>query len=243
MSEKICPVCGNLIKDATQPCPSCGNLTSPSSAGEEAVSATLGKKNGLSRIPQIIMLGIFIIFALIVVYKFCGFLFGGGVIRNEIIATFGKLIGLVVWMLKKVFLATIIYLFPPIIMYCVVNSVTKNIFTNRIANILVRAIAGVGSIYIFYLLSGDVTLSLKGALEAVKLAFQIYLLVILVMPQEFMMILGTIASVIGSIVIFIFPDLPGAFDDMAAICTLITIIFVYLNTLALFIKRFTGKFF
>ena len=53
------------------------------------------------------------------------------------------------------------------------------------------------------------------------MSVQIYMLVILVMPSELMSILGTVAAVIGSIVIYIFPDAPGALDDIAAVCTLI----------------------
>jgi hypothetical protein len=271
MSEMMCPVCGDQLASLTQPCPSCGNLASLSSAAaipiehetasfslemreESATDAPERKSSLLWRISQYIVLGVFIIFALIAAYKFYGFLFelhdflfGGGIIRR----TFGKftwsviwgIMGSFAWMLKKVFLATFISLLPPIIVYCIVNSITKNVFASKIANALARLIAGVGSIYIFYLLSGPVTFSLAGVLGLIKLAFQIYFLCILVLPSECMMILGAVASVIGSIIIGIFPDLPGTIDDTGAICTLITMVFVYMNMLALLIKRFTAKIF
>ena len=73
------------------------------------------------------------------------------------------------------------------------------------------------------------------------MSVQIYMLVILVMPSELMSILGTVATVIGSIVIYIFPDAPGALDDIAAVCTLISMVFVYLNTLAMLLKQHSGR--
>lgn len=96
---------------------------------------------------------------------------------------------------------------------------------------------GVGSVYLFYLFSGSITFSTDGALSLVRLAFQIYFLILLVIPDVFINVVSAIVCVIGSIVIFIFPDLPGFIDDMAAICVLITMVSAYMNTLAMFVKK------
>lgn len=50
-------------------------------------------------------------------------------------------------------------------------------------------------------------------------------------------IIGCIASMVVSMIVFILPDMPGAYDDVAAICTVMAVIFVYINTLAVIIKR------
>ena len=88
---------------------------------------------------------------------------------------------------------------------------------------------------------GSLSTPLDSAIKIVRMSVQIYLLVILVMPSELMSILGTIAAIIGSIVIYVFPDAPGALDDIAAICALKSMIFVYLNTLAMILKRHSGR--
>ncbi len=57
------------------------------------------------------------------------------------------------------------------------------------------------------------------------------------MSSELMRILGTIAAVVGSMVIYIFPDFSGMFDDISAI----SMIFVYLNRLVVIHKHHSRK--
>ena len=149
----------------------------------------------------------------------------------------GKLLSMFWAMLKYIFFATVLYLVPPIAVYVLLAAMLKNPF--------LRAASGIGCAYVFWVLSGGSSLFTWGslyapldtALKLIRLSLQIYFLVILVMPPELMSILGTIATVIGSIVIYFFPDAPGALDDIAAVCTLISMVFVYLNTFAMFIKN------
>ena len=153
----------------------------------------------------------------------------------------GKLLGMFWAMLKYIFFATVLYLVPPIAVYVLLVAMLKNPF--------LRVASGIGCAYVFWVLSGGSSLFTWGsfyapldtALKLIRLSLQIYFLVILVMPPELMSILGTIATVIGSIVIYFFPDAPGALDDIAAVCTLISMVFVYLNTFAMFIKNHTER--
>ena len=153
----------------------------------------------------------------------------------------GQFFSLFMSLLRWAFFATIIYLIPPIIIYWLLLAMLKNP--------AVRAAAGVGCVYLLWLIGGGSNLftwgslstPLDSAIKIVRMSVQIYLLVILVMPSELMSILGTIAAIIGSIVIYVFPDAPGALDDIAAICALKSMIFVYLNTLAMILKRHSGR--
>lgn len=153
----------------------------------------------------------------------------------------GQILWLFVSLLKYVFFATIFYLIPPILIYWVLLVMLKNPF--------IRAAAGIGCVYLFWVLGGGSSIlswssfsaPIDTALKIIRMSLQIYLLIILVMPSELMSIIGTIASIIGSIVIYFFPDAPGALDDIAAVCTLISMVFVYLNTLAMILKQHSGK--
>jgi len=142
---------------------------------------------------------------------------------------FWKIWWMFLWMLEKVFWATLPCLLPPILAYfCICLLTDKRIF---------RLLAGIGAIYLFYTFSGDITFSLIGVLNLIKLVFQLYFLLILVVPDIFMNLVNTVTCVIGSIVIYIFPSLPGFLDDLIAICVLITMVFAYINSLAIGVKR------
>ena len=153
----------------------------------------------------------------------------------------GQLLKLFAVMLRYVFFATILYLIPPVLIYWVMLAMLKNPF--------VRVAAGIGCVYIFWIIGGGQSLfaweslsaPLDSAIKIVRVSVQIYLLVILVMPSELMSILGTVAAIIGSMAIYVFPDAPGALDDMSAVCALVSMIFVYLNTLAMVLKQHSGK--
>ena len=153
----------------------------------------------------------------------------------------GQLLKLFAVMLRYVFFATILYLIPPVLIYWVMLAMLKNPF--------VRVAAGIGCVYIFWIIGGGQSLfaweslsaPLDSAIKIVRVSAQIYLLVILVMPSELMSILGTVAAIIGSMAIYVFSDAPGALDDISAVCALVSMIFVYLNTLAMVLKQHSGK--
>ena len=58
-----------------------------------------------------------------------------------------------------------------------------------------------------------------------------------------MNIIGCITSVVVSMIVSVMPNMPGAYDDVAAICTVMAVIFGYVNTLAVIIKRRIVPFF
>lgn len=154
----------------------------------------------------------------------------------------GQVLSLSFSLLRWVFFATIPYLIAPIIIYWFLVVMLKNRF--------IRVAAGIGCVYLFWVFAGGSGLftwsrfssaPVGTAIKIIRMAVQIYLLVILVMPRELMNFIGAAAAVIGSVVIYIFPDAPGALDDVAAICTLISMVFVYLNTLALIVKQYSGR--
>jgi hypothetical protein len=179
----------------------------------------------LPRVIRYIFLGVMLLFAGIMLYHLCHFLFRGGIVMAGI----WKLLGLMWWMLKKVFWATLPCLIAPIAAYAVIYKSTRNE--------VLRFIAGLGFIYVFYLFSGDISFSLDSVLNMVKFAFQLYFLILLVIPGTLMIVAGAVASIIGTIIIYILPDLPGVLDDIGAICILIAIVFVYMNTLATAVKK------
>lgn len=168
------------------------------------------------------------------VWKISVFVFGGSWTAWGL----GQVMSLVWTMLRYVFSATVFSLLPPIAVYLLLVGMLKNP--------VLRVASGIGCAYAFWVLGGGAAIFTWGSfytpidsvLKMLRLSLQIYFLVILVMPPELMSILGTIATVIGSIVIYFFPDAPGALDDIAAVCTLISMVFVYLNTLAAFIKHY-----
>ena len=184
-----------------------------------------------------VITGILLVLAGVTAYEITAFVLGDSWSAWGL----GQVFSLFVSMLRYVFFATILYLIPPIVIYWVLLAMLKNPF--------VRAAAGIGCVYLFWVVGGGSGLFTWGSLSApvdsavkiVRMSVQIYLLVILVMPGELMSIIGTIAAVIGSMVIYIFPDAPGAMDDIAAVCALISMVFVYLNTLAMVIKQHSGK--
>ncbi|MBR0097037.1 MAG: hypothetical protein IJP88_07635 [Synergistaceae bacterium] len=168
--------------------------------------------------------------AIYVIYSVGSFLFNwnssGGVVQWGVL----KIGGLILSMFIYVLSITFPYIFPPIIVYLLLE-----VFLRKLPYIM-RWGAELGCTYIFYLLSGLIN-SNSGIIQWMLLAFQVYFLFILVMPQEFMGIIGCIASMVVSMIVFILPDMPGAYDDVAAICTVMAVIFGYINTLAVIIKR------
>ncbi len=174
-----------------------------------------------------IMLWLFIILALFVIYTAISFFFGdtwGSLGVKKVISIFW-------YLFKKAFFLTIPSLMLPILIYILLQWTIKNSY--------LRVIAGIGSLYIFYIINGG--LSFSAPIQSLKLAFQVYFLTVLVMPHEMMSFIGAVTCMIGSIIIDFFPDLPGSFDDLGAICTLISMVFMYVNTLATLIKRQIGE--
>jgi hypothetical protein len=176
-----------------------------------------------------IAIGILLLLGVLVVYRIYSFLTGGGIAMGTVRVVWSMFW----WMLKKVFFATLPYLIPPILIFVVIHKLS--------ANKIIRFFAGLGSLYLFYMLSGNITFSLDGALNLIKLAFQLYFLILLVIPDSLTNVAGVAACAVGSIAVYIFPDLPGSADDIGAICTLITMVFAYMNTLAMLVKRFTAS--
>ena len=171
---------------------------------------------------------ILVILALVIVYKTISFFFFEDSWTSVSVR---KIIGFFWYFLVKAFIFTIPSLILPILIYMVLRYSIKNSF--------LFVAAGIWSVYLLYWIKGGI--SFLSPIASMKLAFQVYFLTILVMPQEMMTFIGAIACMIGSIVIDFFPDLPTSFDDLGAICALISMVFMYINTLATFIKKQVGE--
>lgn len=183
------------------------------------------------RAAKNVITSLLIALAILTAYKISAFILGGSWSAWGL----GKFLGMLLSILRYVFSVTILHLIPPVIVYWALLLMLKNPF--------VRIMAGIGCTYIFWVIGGVIGggYSINNVMKIIQMSVQIYLLVILIMPAELMSILGTIAAVIGSMVIYIFPDAPGTLDDISAVCALISMIFVYINTLATIIKRYSDK--
>ena len=184
-------------------------------------------KKWLFRWPSYIVLCVLLYWSWPVIFHIWCFLTSDGFIMWG----FWKVCRMFLWMLNKVLWATFPNLLPPILTYICICLLSDN----RI----LRFIAGIGGIYLFYTFSGEIAFSLSGGMNLIKLVFQIYFLLILVIPDILMNVVNASACVIGSIMIYLFPSLPGFLDDLSAICVLITMVFVYMNSLAIGIKQVT----
>lgn len=82
---------------------------------------------------------------------------------------------------------------------------------------------------------------LDGIFRIIRLLFQIYFLVVLVLPNKLMNLAGAVASFFGGLLISAIPvGIPAvSFDDIAAMSVL-TCFIMYLNTLALVVKHVTA---
>lgn len=126
---------------------------------------------------------------------------------------------------------TLPYIWMPILLYAICIATTKNV--------IIRIVVGAGCIYALYLVSGKISLSFSGVRNFLKLSFQIYFLLTLLLPRKFASLLGGIVSAIGAAVIYMLPGLSGSLA-IALTCLVLFVVFVYLNALALVIKKIVG---
>jgi hypothetical protein len=171
-------------------------------------------------------LGVLFLLGALLIYHICAFIFGGGIVMGSL----WKVCGAFWFMFKTAFLATFLSFFLPVAIYALIVYVAGD-------KTVLRIMAGLGGVYFLYWLSGDVSFSLDSALNLVKLAFQLYFLILLVLPEPLVYIAEAVACAIGSIAIILFPDLPGSVDDMGAIGVLITMVLVYMNILKYLVKK------
>ena len=184
-------------------------------------------RNKLSHCAHNFVVGLLIALAMLVIVRTLSFIF------SDTWASWsaGKIFSMAISLFIKAFVFTIPSLLLPFLIYIMLQIIVRNS--------LLRITSGVGCLYIFYLLNGGI--SVTAPVQSLRLSFQVYFLMVLIMPQEIMTVIGAFACMAGSIIINIFPDLPGTLDDLAAICTLIAMVFIYINTLATFIKRQLGE--
>ena len=192
------------------------------------------KTTDLGKKLQMILAAACVILAACVLWRFFHYVvLNNGFLRRGL----GKFLTVVWKVFAKVLWATLPSLLLPIGIYLFVEKTLGALWP------LIRVAAAVGIMYLFLRLSGGVSLSFnlpKMASETLSLAkayFQAYYLIILILPQEFMSMLGGAASVVGVAVVALIPSLPGAFDDLTAVSTLIMMIFGVLNTSASLVKR------
>ena len=158
-----------------------------------------------------------LVLALVVIYKICSgvasLLSGSGIVGAGV----GRLIGMFWSLLVWVFFKTVLYLLPPLLVYILIQFLVSHPF--------LRYAAGIGSIYLFWILSGGFSFSFSMLLSPidtifriVRLVFQIYFLAVLVLPNELMNLIGAVGSFLGGLLINAIPvGIPGvSFDDIAA---------------------------
>ena len=180
------------------------------------------------------LIGVLLILAAYVIWKLFHYVvLNDGLMRKGL----GKVLGLFGTMFKAVVWGTVPSLLLPIGIYFFIELTLRNMVS------IIRVAAGIGSIYLLWRFSGSMRLTVNpaklasDALTLAKLCFQVYYLIILVLPQELMSIIGAGASFIGAMIVALIPSLPTAYDDIAAISTIIVMIFVVLNTSAVAVKR------
>ena len=181
-----------------------------------------------------------IILAVFVIYK----------ILSEVVSLFsgmgivslsaGKIVSMFFSLFVWVFMKTFLYLLSPVAIYIVILALVRHP--------LLRFAAGIGSIYLFWIFSGGFSFQasilfspsqiLDAIIRIIRLIFQMYFLTVLVIPEKLMNLAGAAASFIGGILINAIPvGIPAvSFDDIAAMSVL-TCFIMYLNTIALFVKR------
>lgn len=175
---------------------------------------------------RIAVVAVLLIMAAAVAYEIVVFFWNHDLIARGLVTV----IDFFIWILKNALLFTLPCLIAPIVIYLLLHVIVRNP--------ILRLVSGIGCTYLFWIFGGDVEFSLSGAWALVRLLFQVYFLIILVMPQELMMAVGAIACMIGTIIIDFLPDVPlTTVDDLAAICALISMVFLYINTLATLIKQ------
>ncbi len=188
------------------------------------------KINKIIKIAAIV-LGTFII-------GFASYIIIGGnwEICGKIIASVSKIMIFCIPFLIKMFLWSLTYIWPPIIVYVIISFIT------------------ISKMWRFFLglvaLCGFFIFAYYGFLQHIKISnfyyifmyiMQIYLLALWIIPKELWNIASGVVWMIGSVIITIFPDLPTYFDDLGMIFGLFIFVFIYLHTIAMIIQRFVDK--
>lgn len=165
---------------------------------------------------MMMLLGVAGIYAIYSLFPYITIIFGNSIMKMVI-----KMIG------KGVKLA-IPYICIPVALYTMCNIATENIIT--------RILMGTGCVCLLWYISPEISFSMAGAKNCVKLIFQMYFLMTLLLPQELVSIIGGIVTTIGVVIIYIFPGLSDSVT-ISLICSMVFLIFVYINTLASIVKR------
>ena len=188
------------------------------------------KINKIIKIAAIV-LGTFII-------GFASYIIIGGnwEICGKIIASVSKIMIFCIPFLIKMFLWSLTYIWPPIIVYVIISFIT------------------ISKMWRFFLglvaLCGFFIFAYYGFLQHIKISnfyyifmyiMQIYLLALWIIPKELWNIASGVVWMIGSVIITIFPDLPTYFDDLGMIFGLFIFVFIYLHTIAMIIQRFVDE--
>jgi len=134
--------------------------------------------------------------------------------------------------LVKLFLWSLAFIWPPIIIYVLISFIT----ISKPWRFFLGSVALCGFILIIQHFFVP-TLTIKNFHYIFMYLMQIYLLALWIIPKEVWNIVSGLFWMVGSVVITIFPDLPTYFDDLGMIFGLFTFIFIYLHTVALFIQR------
>ena len=181
--------------------------------------------------------GIVLLIGIIALITICSglisLLFGKGMVNAGI----RKMISVFWRIFSWVFVKTFFYLLPPIIIYILIQLL--------VTHPVMRFMIGLGSIYLFWILSGGLSFSISSPINSliriIRLVFQIYFLTVLIIPQPLVIIASAVASFIGGIIVNSIPiGIPMMSVDSIVAMIVLSYFIMYLNVIASFVKKAVG---
>ena len=187
----------------------------------------------LKKVLQAIVLLIGIIALITICSGLISLLFGEGMVNAGI----RKMISAFWRILSWVFVKTFFYLLPPIIIYVLIQLL--------VTHPVMRFMIGLGSIYLFWILSGGLSFSISSPINSliriIRLVFQIYFLTVLIIPQPLVIIASAVASFVGGIIVNSIPiGIPMMSVDSIVAMIVLSYFITYLNIIASFVKKAVG---
>ena len=198
------------------------------------VSALIKKRTTVLRLI------FFLITVLVILYALFILLDASGGIISFVSGTAFFLLKIVVRFSYALFLNTLPFIFPPVLLYLSACLFLKKRYLRYYVFLLLFSFYIIW--FIKFVLRADCYLighMLKFD-EILTALVQIYIFVSLVIPSGLCTVLASVFFVFKSILVFILPDLPLRYDDFGLILALFLFTFLYLNNIVFLIKK-AGK--
>jgi hypothetical protein len=139
--------------------------------------------------------------------------------------------------LSKLIVLSLRYLWPPIVVYCLIGLVTKSWWWR-----FFLCLVALSSCIIIFRFWFREHFSFVLLPQFLLYIMQLYLFLLWTLPREVWNFLGGIIFFTSSIVVIIFPDLPGYLDDFGVIFAIFMFIFLYVNTVASVVQRLVDSY-